>query len=150
MGQKTKKASTDEMIDAAITMKMQAKQFEKEADRMRSKEGPLKKKINESMNQNRMDEARIYAEQMVGERKMATNIRKQGVKMGAMAAKLEGAVRSMQISEQMASTVPAIQNAMKQMEKSGIAKNIGEFEKVFEDMEVKTGEIDDVMNTVYS
>ena len=70
--------------------------------------------------------------------------------MGAMAAKLEGAVRSMQISEQMASTVPAIQNAMKQMEKSGIAKNIGEFEKVFEDMEVKTGEIDDVMNTVYS
>ena len=35
------------------------------------------------------------------------------------------------------------------MEKMGIAGSMADFEKVFEDMDVKTGEIDDVMNGVY-
>ena len=36
------------------------------------------------------------------------------------------------------------------MEAAGIAGSVNEFEKVFEDMEVKTGEIDAAMDTVYS
>ena len=35
------------------------------------------------------------------------------------------------------------------MEKMGIAGSVDEFEKVFEDMEVKTGEIDSCMENVY-
>ncbi len=49
----------------------------------------------------------------------------------------------------MASTVPILQKAMKNMDKMGIGNNIAEFEKVFEDMEVKTGEIDSVLENVY-
>ena len=36
------------------------------------------------------------------------------------------------------------------MEKSGISNSIGDFEKVFEDMEVKTGEMDAAMDNIYS
>ena len=39
---------------------------------------------------------------------------------------------------------------MKQMEKSGVANSIGDFEKIFEDMEVKTGEMDAALENVYS
>ena len=35
------------------------------------------------------------------------------------------------------------------MDKMGISSSIGEFEKVFEDMEVKTGEMDAMMDGVY-
>ena len=35
------------------------------------------------------------------------------------------------------------------MDKMGISANMADFEKVFEDMDVKTGEIDEVMNGVY-
>ena len=49
----------------------------------------------------------------------------------------------------MAKTVPILQSAMKQMEKAGIANSVGEFEKVFEDMEVKTGEMDSALENVY-
>ena len=35
------------------------------------------------------------------------------------------------------------------MEKSGIANNVADFEKVFEDMEVKTGEMDAALENVY-
>ena len=49
----------------------------------------------------------------------------------------------------MAKTVPILQSAMKQMENAGIANSVGEFEKVFEDMEVKTGEMDSALENVY-
>ena len=35
------------------------------------------------------------------------------------------------------------------MEKAGVANSVGEFEKVFEDMEVKTGEMDSALENVY-
>ena len=43
-----------------------------------------------------------------------------------------------------------MQKAMKQMEKSGIANSVADFEKVFEDMEVKTGEMDAALDNIYS
>ena len=54
------------------------------------------------------------------------------------------------MSEQLKSTVPALKNAMGQMEKAGISNSVSEFEKVFEDMEVKTTEMDQAMDNVYS
>ena len=38
---------------------------------------------------------------------------------------------------------------MKQMEKMGISNSVEEFEKVFENMEVKTGEMDAALENVY-
>ena len=35
------------------------------------------------------------------------------------------------------------------MDKMGLSENMKEFEKVFEDMDVKTGEIDAAMDNVY-
>ena len=69
--------------------------------------------------------------------------------MGALAQKVDSAARTQQMSESMAKTVPILQTAMKQMEKAGIANSVGEFEKVFEDMEVKTGEMDSALENVY-
>ena len=36
------------------------------------------------------------------------------------------------------------------MEKSGVSNAVADFEKVFEDMEVKTGEMDNALDNVYS
>ena len=53
------------------------------------------------------------------------------------------------MSETMKNTMPLMQKAMKQMEKSGVSDSIGDFEKIFEDMEVKTGEMDAALENVY-
>ena len=53
------------------------------------------------------------------------------------------------MSETMKNTVPALQRAMKQMDAAGIGNSVEDFEKVFEDMEVKTGEIDSAMENIY-
>ena len=49
----------------------------------------------------------------------------------------------------MSNTIPIMQKAMKNMDKAGIGASIADFEKVFEDMEVKTGEIDAALENVY-
>ena len=53
------------------------------------------------------------------------------------------------MSETMKNTMPLMEKAMKQMEKNGIANNVADFEKIFEDMEVKTGEMDAALENVY-
>ena len=50
----------------------------------------------------------------------------------------------------MKSTIPALQSAMKSMNANGIGADIAKFEKVFEDMEVKTGEMDAALENVYA
>ena len=47
-------------------------------------------------------------------------------------------------------TVPLLQKAMKKMDKAGVGSSVAEFEKVFEDMDVKTGEIDELMEGMYA
>jgi hypothetical protein len=54
------------------------------------------------------------------------------------------------MSETMKNTIPLLNKAMKEMEKSGISNNVADFEKVFEDMEVKTGEMDAALDNIYS
>ena len=97
-----------------------------------------------------MESAKVYAENAIRAKKEALNTRRFGVKMEALASKVEGAARTQQMSETIKNSVPALTAAMKQMEAAGVAGSVGEFEKVFEDMEVKTGEMDAAMENVYA
>ena len=101
------------------------------------------------MSKNKVEEAKIYAETVIRQRKEAINVRKFGVKMSALASKIESAARTNQMSQTMKSTIPILTKAMKQIDSNGIGKDISKFEKVFEDMEVKTGEMDAALENVY-
>ena len=46
------------------------------------------------MNKGNMDLARIHAETVIRGKKEAMNVRRFGVKMGALASKIEGAART--------------------------------------------------------
>ena len=68
--------------------------------------------------------------------------------MGALAAKLESAYRTQEISKTIQQSVPMLQKAMKQMDAIGAAGSVGSFEKVFEDLDVKTGEMNDALDSI--
>ena len=83
-----------------------------------------------------MESAKIIAGESIRYSKEATNLHRMSGKMSAVSSKLDSAVRHQQVSQQIANAVPSMKNALKTLEKSGIAKNMGEFEKVFEDLDV--------------
>ena len=68
-----------------------------------------------------MENAKVYAEDVIRNRKEALNLRRFGVKMGALASKLEGAYRTQQVSETIANSVPMLQNCMKKMDSIGVS-----------------------------
>ena len=101
------------------------------------------------MNKGQKENAQIYAENCIRLKKECISTRRYGLKMGALGSKIESAHRAQQMSQTLANTVPALKSAMKSMEKAGVAGAVEDFEKVFEDMDVKTGEIDALMGGIY-
>ena len=63
-----------------------------------------------------MENAKIYAENVIRNRKEALNLKRFSVKMGALAAKLESAYRTQNISETIGNTVPLLKNCLKRMD----------------------------------
>lgn len=68
------------------------------------------------MNKGQVENAKIYAETVIRQRKECINTRRFGVKMGALATKIEGAARTQEMSKTMANTIPALEKAMKMMD----------------------------------
>ena len=97
-----------------------------------------------------MENAKVFAENVIRNRKEAINLRRFGVKMGALSAKLESAHRTQEMSKQISQSVPLLKNAMKQMDAVGVAGSMGDFEKVFEDLDVKTGDMNAALDNIYS
>ena len=75
------------------------------------------------MNKGNMDSAKIYAENVIRNRKEAINLKRFSVKMGALAAKLESAYRTQNISETIGKTVPMLQNCLKKMDTLGVSSS---------------------------
>ena len=82
--------------------------------------------------------------------------------MGALSAKIESAARTNEMSQTIAKTVPALERAMKDMDKMGVSQSIlsfyffgqineqmMKFDKVCEDMEVRVDGIDSALEGVY-
>ena len=68
-----------------------------------------------------MENAKIYAENVIRNRKEALNLRRFGVKMGALSSKLESAYRTQEISNTIAQSVPMLKNCMKKMDSLGVS-----------------------------
>ena len=113
MGGKTKKP---DLFDVSIELKMQSRMMEKQAQKLEAQERQERKKILDAMNKGQMENARIYAETVIRQRKECINVRRFGVKMGALASKIEGAARTQEMSKTMATTIPALERAMKMMD----------------------------------
>ena len=98
-------------------------------------------KAKQFMDKGDMESAKIIAAEAIRYGKEANSLHRMAGKMSAVSSKLDSAVRTQQVSQQIKTAVPSLQNALKQMEKSGIHKNMASFEKVFEDLDVKTEDI---------
>mmetsp|Transcript_31834 Transcript_31834/g.31116 ORF Transcript_31834/g.31116 Transcript_31834/m.31116 type:complete len:110 (-) Transcript_31834:183-512(-) len=97
-----------------------------------------------------MENAKIYAENVIRNRKEALNLKRFSVKMGALSAKIESAYRTQQMSETISNCVPMLQNCLAKMDAMGINQSMGAFEQVFEDLDVKTEEMNGALDSVYS
>ena len=118
MGQAQKKP---DLLDVAMELKMTARQMERQSQKMEQQEKAERKKIVDALNKGNMDNAKIYAETVIRNRKEALNLKRFGVKMGALSAKLESAHRTQNVSETISKTLPMLQRCMNKMDSMGVS-----------------------------
>ena len=75
----------------------------------------------EALNQNKTEEAKMYAETVIRQRNEAIHVRRFGIKMQALSSKIESAYRTQQMSQTMKSTIPILTKAMKKMDANGVS-----------------------------
>eukprot|EP00595_Chromulina_sp_UTEXLB2642_P002359 CAMPEP_0196768508 /NCGR_PEP_ID=MMETSP1095-20130614/42853_1 /TAXON_ID=96789 ORGANISM="Chromulina nebulosa, Strain UTEXLB2642" /NCGR_SAMPLE_ID=MMETSP1095 /ASSEMBLY_ACC=CAM_ASM_000446 /LENGTH=134 /DNA_ID=CAMNT_0042138221 /DNA_START=276 /DNA_END=683 /DNA_ORIENTATION=+ len=71
-------------------------------------------------------------------------------RIDAVASRLESAMRMQDVSKAMGQTVSSMTSAMKSMNVETISKTMEEFEKQFEDMDVRSGYMESAMDNATS
>jgi len=141
---------TQDLSDVAMEIKMASRQMEKEAKKAESAINSEKKKVAEALNKNQLEVAKIFAENAIRNKKNSIQLTRLAAKMSALGSKIEAADRTKNISSTMANCIPLIHNALVQMDKMGVSAKLDDFEKVFEDMDIKTEEINGAMDGMYT
>lgn len=98
-----------------------------------------KSKLKQAIEQGNMEGARIYAQNFTREKNQSLNFLRLSSRIDAVSNRLETAIRMQQINAAMGQTVKGMSNAMKSMQVDQISKTMEQFEKQFEDMDVRAG-----------
>lgn len=125
--------------DDLITFKLTSKEFARSAKKCEKNQAAQKEKLKKAIEQGNMEGAKIYAQNVIREKNQALNFLRLGSRIDAVASRLETAIRMQSINKAMTMTVKGMSNAMKSMQVEQIAATMQEFEKQFEDMDVRSG-----------
>ena len=82
-------------------------------------------------------------------KKNAISLERLGAQLEAVADKIASANMAKNVSEQIARSVPLLQGAIHSMDKLGLGKSMEQFQKIFEDLEVKSADMGQSLDNVY-
>eukprot|EP00831_Metopus_contortus_P081621 TRINITY_DN8624_c0_g1_i6.p1 TRINITY_DN8624_c0_g1~~TRINITY_DN8624_c0_g1_i6.p1 ORF type:complete len:207 (+),score=48.65 TRINITY_DN8624_c0_g1_i6:236-856(+) len=143
------KEAKPDLFDVQMEMKMASRQMAKEAKRADNSEKAEKKKVANAIAKGQLDIARIHAENAIRNKKESINLERLSARMEAVGEKIAAAYRTQTVSETIAKSVPLLQNALHQMDKIGINQSLDKFQKLFEDLDVKTTDMNSALDDVY-
>lgn len=125
--------------DDLITFKLTSKQMARSAKKCDKNMAAQKEKLKTAIKQGNMEGAKIYAQNVIREKNQSLNFLRMGSRIDAVASRLETAIRMQEVNQAMGMTVKGMANAMKSMNVEQISRTMSEFEKQFEDMDVRSG-----------
>mmetsp|Transcript_10561 Transcript_10561/g.13702 ORF Transcript_10561/g.13702 Transcript_10561/m.13702 type:complete len:156 (-) Transcript_10561:228-695(-) len=92
-----------------------------------------------------MDGARIYAQNAIREKNQSLKYLQLSSRIDAVAARLDTAMRTEQLSKSMSGVVKGMGSAMKSMNVDKISSTMDQFEKQFEDLDVTAAYMEDAI-----
>ncbi|GMH91627.1 hypothetical protein TrVE_jg7010 [Triparma verrucosa] len=132
----------DELVNLRIT----SKQMSRSATKCEKNEKAALSKLKKAIEQGNMEGAKIYGQNAIREKNQALNCLRMSSRIDAVASRLETAIRTKAVTKSMTGVVAGMQSAMKSMDVEKISKTMDEFEKQFEDMDVRSGYMENAMS----
>ncbi|EWM29733.1 snf7 family protein [Nannochloropsis gaditana] len=125
--------------DHLVNLRLTSKQMVRGSKKCESSEKDARNKLKKAIQSRNLEGARIYAQNAIREKTQALNYLRLSSRIDAVAARLESAIRMKQVTGAMAGIVAGMDTALKDMDVEKLAKVMDQFEKQFEDTDVRTG-----------
>lgn len=131
------KSNERQMEDHLFNLKYTSKQLQRQAKRNDKEVEKEKLKMKKAMEQNNMEGAKIYAENVIRLKNQGLNYLRLSSRVDAVAARVETAVRMRQVTKSMGSICKGMDKAMKSMNIEQMTQVMDKFEQQFEDLDVQ-------------
>ena len=132
----------DELINLRLTAKAMARSSEK----CKKNEKAAIEKVKKAIKQGNHEGARIYAQDAIREKNQQLNCLRMASRIDAVSSRIETAVRMNQVTKSMGGVVKGMAKGLQSMDVDKISKTMDTFERQFEDLDVKSGYMEDSMN----
>jgi len=137
---------SDAMFSKIFEFKQMAKQMERQAAKSKNTQDFYTKKVKEAIQKNNPTLAKQYGEQALRARKDVTRYNTLSSKINGISSKLSAAHKNHQLTGQMASLVNQLSGM--NFNSVGAVETLDKFEKLFDNLDVNTKMMDDVLDNI--
>jgi len=128
-------------------LKFTAKQLNRLSVKCGKEETVEKNKIKKALEKDNNDGARIHAQNAIRQKNNAQNYLRLSSRVDAVASRLESAIKMQNVTKSMGSVVKGMDKVLGSMNVEAISKVMDNFEKSFEDMDVRSEYVEQAMNS---
>jgi charged multivesicular body protein 1 len=133
--------------DDLVEFRMTSKTMGRESKKAEKNEAVHKKKLQKAIAEGNLDVAKLYAQNAIREKNSALQYLRLQSRIDAVASRLQQAIAMKNVSGAMKSQVKGMANVLKSMEADKITQVMEDFEKQFEDMDVKSSYMESTMDS---
>lgn len=137
---------SDALFNKIFEFRSMSKQMERQADKSKNTQDFYTKKVKQAIQQNNPTLAKQYGEQALRARKDVTRYRTLSSKINAISSKLQSAYKNHQLTNQMVSMVNKLSGI--NLNAVGAVETLEKFEKMFDNIDVQTKMMDDVLDNI--
>merc|ERR1712137_535685 len=127
-------------------LKFTAKQLNRLSTKCKKEESTEKSKIKKALEKDNHDGARIHAQNAIRQKNNAQNYLRLSSRVDAVSSRLESAIKMQQVTKSMGQVVKGMDKVLGSMNVEAITKVMDQFERSFEDMDVRSEYVEQTMN----
>lgn len=136
--------------DQLFQLKLTSKQLLRNHTKSLKAETEAKLKCKKAIEKGNMDGARIYAQNAIREKNQALNYLRLSARIDAVAARVQTALDMHTVSQSMVTVTQGMDRVLASMDVDRISSAMDTFEKQFEDLDVRSGYMENAIGSATS
>ena len=136
-----------DLTETMFTLRMTQKQLEKQSLKSEKDSTAQKAKIKKALQQGNVEGAKIYSENCIRKKNEGLNLLRMAARIDAVHNKVQTAMMMQDVTKQMGKVTKGLDSALKTMDLEKIGKTMGEFERVFEELDVHSQVLEGAMSS---
>lgn len=135
----------DKLLDQIFNLKFTAKQLARSAVKCEKEEKSERLKVKKAIEKGNMEGAKIYAQNAIRKKNEQLNYMKLASRLDAVVSRLDTQAKMQMVTKSMGSIVKALEKSLETNNLEKIAATMNQFEKQFENLDLQTQVVDEVM-----